>query len=294
VNGRIVPLNTILRSGDQLEIITSKKQTPNPDWEKFAISHKAKTHIRRFVKEEQYKLTEEGKDLWEKKVKKAKLHINDDELTKFLHAKKFDNLQSFYFAVKNETVDPDMIIAELTDTAKPAEQTGAKPEDTSSLFNKFVESARSITSGISIFGAKGNLLYTYAKCCHPIPGDDIVGYVTTGEGIKIHRKDCRNIVSNPRSSETRIVHVTWPEITSADFIAGIRISGNDRSGLLNEVTNAISNFQNTNIRSVTVNTKDSFFEGHFVLYVKDIAHLNQIIDRIKRVKNVTKVERFDE
>ncbi len=294
VNGRIVPLNTILRSGDQLEIITSKKQTPNPDWEKFAISHKAKTHIRRFFKEEQYKLTEEGKEIWEKKLKKAKFHINDDELTKFIHSKKFDNLQLFYLAVRNEEIDPDIIITELTDSTQSSGQSSIKQDDTSSLFNKFVESARSITSGISIFGTKGNLLYTYAKCCHPIPGDEIVGYVTTGEGIKIHRQDCKNILSIPPSSEARIVHVSWPEINNADFIAGIRISGNDRSGLLNDVTNAISNYQNTNIRSVTVNTKDSFFDGHFVLYVKNISHLNQIIDRLKRVKNVTKVERFDE
>ena len=294
VNGRMVPLNTILRSGDQLEIITSKKQTPNSDWEKFAITHKAKTHIRRFIKEEQFKETQSGKETWEKKVKKAKLHINDDDLTKFIHAKKFDNLQSFYLAIQREEVDPDIIIAELTDTSPIPTHDSSKSGDASSIFNKFVQSARSITSGISIFGTKGDLLYTYAKCCHPIPGDDIVGYVTTGEGIKIHRKNCRNIISLPASGENRIVHVSWPDIQNADFIAGVRISGDDRSGLLNDVTNAISNYQNTNIRSVTINTKDSMFDGQFVLYVKNIAHLQQVIERLKKVKNVIKVERFDE
>nr|MBP9212814.1 bifunctional (p)ppGpp synthetase/guanosine-3',5'-bis(diphosphate) 3'-pyrophosphohydrolase [Bacteroidota bacterium] len=139
-----------------------------------------------------------------------------------------------------------------------------------------------------------DMLYTYAKCCSPIPGDDIVGYVTTGEGIKIHRKNCRNVQSMLSNGEERIVRVSWPESNAGDFIAGVKISGKDRSGLLNDVTNAISNFNNTNIRGVTVNTKDSFFDGHFIMYVKDISHLNGIIERLKRVKNISKVERFDE
>lgn len=293
VNGRIVPLNTILRSGDQVEIITSKKQTPNRDWEKFAITHKAKTHIRRYLKEEERKLIEAGKEIWEKKLKKAKLHINDDELTEYVHTRRFDNLQAFYLAVKTEQVDVDVVISELTDKrTKINEQ--AKEDSSLSIFNKFVDTARSITSGISLFGTKGNLLYAYARCCNPIPGDEIVGYVTTGEGIKIHRKNCKNIQTMLNNGEERIVHVEWPEATTSDFIAGIRISGNDRSGLLNDVTNAISNYENTNIRSVNISTKDSLFDGQFVVNVKNTVHLNGIIERLRRVKNVTKVERLDE
>ncbi|MFA6457310.1 MAG: ACT domain-containing protein, partial [Bacteroidota bacterium] len=170
----------------------------------------------------------------------------------------------------------------------------AKEEESSSMFNKFVDTARNLTTGISIFGTKGDMLYTYAKCCNPIPGDDIVGYVTTGEGIKIHRKNCRNVYSMLNNGEERIVRVSWPESSVSDFIAGVRISGNDRNGLLNDVTNAISNYNNTNIRGVTLNTKDALFDGQFILYVKDTAHLNNIIDRLKRIKNITKVERFDE
>jgi len=293
VNGRIVPLNTILRSGDQVEIITSKKQTPNRDWEKFAITHKAKAHIRRYLKEEERKLIEAGKEIWEKKLKKAKLHINDDELTEYVHTKRFDNLQAFYLAIKTEQVDVDVVISELTDKRTPTSEP-VKSDSSVSIFNKFVDTARSITSGISIFGTKGNLLYAYARCCNPIPGDEIVGYVTTGEGIKIHRKNCKNIQALLNNGEERIVHVEWPEATTSDFIAGIRISGNDRSGLLNDVTSAISNYENTNIRSVNISTKDSLFDGQFVVNVKNTAHLNGIIERLRKIKNVTKVERMDE
>ena len=238
-------------------------------------------------------MTAEGKEIWEKKAKKSKLHINDDELTKFIHTKRFDNLQSFFLAIKKEEIDIDVVLAELTDT-KQRPEVEVKTDETTSIFNKFVDTARSFTSGISIFGTKGDMLYSYAKCCSPIPGDEIVGYVTTGEGIKIHRKNCRNVQSMLNNSEERIVRVSWPEANAGDFIAGVRISGNDRSGLLNDVTNAVSNFNNTNIRGVTINTKDSLFDGQFVMYVKDIAHLNGIIERLKRIKSITKVERFDE
>lgn len=293
VNGRIVPLNTILRSGDQVEIITSKKQKPNRDWDKFAITHKAKAHIRRYFKEEERRLSEQGREVWDKKARKAKLHINDDELTKFVHTKRFDNLTAFFLAIQMEQIDVDIVIAEIMDAGKTAlpEQ---RPEETGSLFNKFVDTARSITSGISIFGTKGDLLYNYAKCCNPIPGDDIIGYVTTGEGIKIHRRSCRNMQSMLNNGEERIVHVEWPDATSSDYIAGIRISGEDRKGLLTEVTDAISNFDNTNIRSVNISTKDTMFDGQFVVYVRNIEHLNGIIERLRRVRSVTKVDRFDE
>ena len=127
-----------------------------------------------------------------------------------------------------------------------------------------------------------------------MPGDEIIGYVTTGEGIKIHRKNCRNIQSMLSNGEERIVHVEWPESTTGDFIAGVRISGEDRKSLLNDVTEAISNYDNTNIRSVNISTKDSMFDGQFVVYVRNVEHLNGIIDRLRRIKSITKVERFDE
>jgi RelA/SpoT family (p)ppGpp synthetase len=293
VNGRIVPLNTILRSGDQVEIITSKKQKPNRDWDKFAITHKAKSHIRRYFKEEERQLIDLGRELWEKKTKKVKLHINDDDLMKYVHTKKFDNLQAFYLAIQLEQIDIDIVLSELSDTNKGSAP-DQRSDDASSIFNKFVESARSITSGISIFGTKGDLLYNYAKCCSPVPGDEIIGYVTTGEGIKIHRKNCRNIQSMLSNGEERIVHVEWPESTTGDFIAGVRIAGEDRKSLLNDVTDAISNYDNTNIRSVNISTKDAMFDGQFVVYVRNVEHLNGIIERLRKIKNISKVERFDE
>ena len=296
VNGRIVPLNTILQSGDQVEIITSKKQTPNADWEKFAVTHKAKSAVRHWIKEEERKHIEEGKELWDKKIKKAKLHINDDELTKFVHLQRINNTQDFYLGITTQTVDPDAMIGLLIEkTKRPAAEQEQKGENgASQLFTRFVKSARSITSGISLFGTHDNFMHNYAKCCNPIPGDEIVGFITTGEGLKIHRKDCRNVASMRLNDEERIVEVSWPPTDDVDFIVGVKLSGQDRSGLLNEITHAISTYNNTNIRSVNIATKDSLFDGQFILYVKNTEHLTGIVERLKRLKGITKVERFEE
>ena len=296
VNGRIVPLNTILQSGDQVEIITSKKQTPNADWEKFVVTHKAKSAIRHWVKEEERKHVEAGKELWDKKVKKAKLHINEDELTKFVHLQKINNTQEFYLGISNEEINVDVMVGMLLERSRrPASDQEQKGEnDGPTLFNKFVKSARSITSGISLFGSNDNFMHNYAKCCNPIPGDEIVGFITTGEGLKIHRKNCRNVASMRLNDQERIVEVSWPPTGEVDFIAGVRLSGEDRAGLLNEITHAISTYNTTNIRSVNIATKDSLFDGQFILYVKNTEHLSGIVERLKRLKGVTKVERFED
>jgi guanosine-3',5'-bis(diphosphate) 3'-pyrophosphohydrolase len=294
VNGRIVPLSTILRSGDQVEIITSKKQTPNADWEKFVVTHKAKSHIRRWIKEEMRKHVDEGKELWERRIKKAKLHINEDDLLKFLHQQRINTTQTFYLQLNQQALDPDTMIELLVERTKHPGSEEAKEELPPTLFKKFVSTARSMTSGISLFGSSDNFMHHYAKCCNPIPGDDIVGFVTRGEGIKIHRRNCRNVLAMRLNDEERLVEVSWPAASEADFIAGVRISGDDRTGLLNDITHTISTYNNTNIRSVNVTTKDSMFEGQFILYVKNTEHLNDIIDKLKKIKGIVRVERFEE
>lgn len=292
VNGRIVPLNAVLRSGDQVEIITSKNQTPNPDWEQFAITHKAKSHIRRFIREESRKRSDEGKDIWEKKVKRRKININNEELDKFVHALKFNDVQDFYLAIVNQKIDVDTALEQYAIRTKhPTADTVTQIVD-DSLFDKFINTARDITSGISILGMNDNFMHQYAKCCNPIPGDDIIGFVTTGEGIKIHRKDCKNVVSLRLIESARMVDVSWPPTNGADFITGIHIGGEDRPGLLNDITHVISTYQNTNIRSVNMDSKGSLFDGKVILFVKDTDHLARIIEKLKRIPGVESVERF--
>jgi (p)ppGpp synthase/HD superfamily hydrolase len=294
VNGRIVPLNTLLRSGDQVEIISSKNQTPNPDWEQFVATHKAKAHIRKFIREESRKKADEGRELWEKKLKRRKVQLDQVEFEKFIRTLKYSDVQDFYLALADQTAEADTVLEQYLVRNRKGEGAAqaSEAEEPGSLFAKFVNTARDIASGISVLGMNDNFMHQYAKCCNPIPGDLIVGFVTTGEGIKIHRKDCRNVVSLRLAESARIVEVGWPPANEADFIAGVHVSGEDRPGLLNDVTHAISTIMNTNIRSVNMDSKGAYFDGQVILYVKDIDHLAKIIEKLRRVPGVTLVERF--
>jgi len=294
VNGRIVPLNSLLRSGDQVEIIASKNQSPNPDWDKFVVTHKAKSHIRRWIREELRKKTDAGRDLWEKRLKRHKLRLDEDELTRLVHAARIENVQAFLVRIADGQINPDVFIEQFITQPKAATSTESarEAEEPQSLFRKFISTAREATSGISILGTTDNFMHQYAKCCNPIPGDDIIGFVTIGEGIKIHRKDCKNVVSKRMAESERIVEVSWPPANGADFIAALRLFGKDRPGLLSDVTHAISTYQNTNIRSVNIDSRGSMFEGQIILYVKNTDHLSRVMEKIRKVEGILEVERF--
>ncbi len=296
VNGRIVPLSTVLQSGDQIEIITSKNQTPNLDWEQFVVTHKAKSHIRRWRNEEERKEIVYGKDLWQKKIKKLKLHINDDELLKQVQALKYNNLQQFYHDLAKNPELVDEHAEWIVDRMKHPK--GVEPQESEelpeNLFSRFVKSARDKLGGISIYGKEDNFLHTYAKCCNPIPGDEIIGYVTTGSGIKIHRKNCKNVSQLYLRNEDRIVDAEWPTTNNQKFVVGVKIKGDDRPGLITDISQSIFNLKQTNIRSVNIDSKDKIFEGVVILEVEDLDHLNALIEKVRKVRNVKSVQRFEE
>lgn len=296
VNGRIVPLSTVLQSGDQIEIITSKNQTPNVDWEQFVVTHKAKSHIRRWKNEEERKTIAHGKDLWQKKLKKIKLHLNEDDLLKHVQALKYHNLQQFYLDLTNnaELIDEhaEWMYDRIKHTQSPDQDD--KHEIPENLFNRFVKSARDTLDGILVSGKEDSLMHTYAKCCNPIPGDPITGYITTGSGIKIHRKDCKNVAQLYLRNEDRIIQVDWPATGSKRFVVGLKITGDDRPGLITEITQSIFNLKQTNIRSVNIDSNEREFEGVVILEVHDLDHLNALIEKLKKVRSVKSVQRFEE
>jgi (p)ppGpp synthase/HD superfamily hydrolase len=294
VNGRIVPLDTKLKSGDQVEVLTSKNQVPNPDWEKSVVTHKAKSHVRRWIKEEQRKVIEEGRELWEKRLKKSKLSINEDDLGRFVRERKIDGTMALYLGIRGGTIDPDDLIAQYQEEQKHPSSSGQEEPRIDGLFNRFISTARGVTAGIVLNGSKDNFLHNYAKCCQPLPGDDVVGFVTIGEGIKIHRRTCHNLQTMRVTAPDRIVEVHLPAENGTMFVAGVRVSGDDRPGMLNDLTHAISTYQNTNIRSVTIDSEDGHFDGTFIVNVEHTDHLSRIVEKIRRVPGIKRAERFEE
>jgi RelA/SpoT family (p)ppGpp synthetase len=285
VNGKIVPLDTKLHSGDQVEIITSKNQHPNKSWLQFVQTHKAKSNIRKYINKEEEKIIESGKEIWERKIKKLKLSFTTDEISKLARKLKFDNQRSFFKAIAHDKVNIEEILNPTTEIAE---------KQSSDLdFDKFIDIARHTVGGVVVEGEQKGLALSYAKCCNPIPGDPVIGFVTIGEGIKVHRKDCSNIITMARTNESRVVPVTWPKNNGAFFVAGIIIKGEDMPGLLKDISNSITTFQNTNIKSANISTHESLFKGTITVYVTDLEHLNKLIERLRKIKGIYSVERFD-
>lgn len=286
VDGKIVPLDTELHSGDQVEIITSKNQHPNKNWLKFVKTHKARNEIRKWLNKEEQEIIDKGKEIWEKKIKKFKLSFNADELLRLAHLNKYDNLRQFFKAIAQGLINVDDVI-----TANKEREEKEKQKELQ--FDKFANGARSDIGGILVDGKKSGILYTYAKCCNPIPGDPVIGYITVGEGIKIHRKNCVNLLNLSVADSSKLVNVQWPETEDNLFVAGLTIRGEDRPGILNDISHTIVTYRNTNIKSININTTDSTFEGSVTLYVQNLEHLNRIIERLKKVQGIFSVERFE-
>ncbi|MGA8265842.1 MAG: bifunctional (p)ppGpp synthetase/guanosine-3',5'-bis(diphosphate) 3'-pyrophosphohydrolase [Ignavibacteriaceae bacterium] len=287
VNGKIVPLDTILHSGDQVEIITSKNQHPNKNWAKFVTTHKAKSAIRKWINKEDEEIVETGKDLWEKKTKKMKLSFSQGDTEKIALNLKFESSKHFFRSIAQGKINLDDVLTATREQEKKAK------EGHVIAFDNFADTARHDIGGVLIEGKESTILYSYAKCCNPIPGDPVVGYITVGEGIRIHRRNCSTLLNISEKENSKLIPVQWPENDSSLFVAGLTVSGDDTPGILNEISHAIVSYQNTNIKSININTNNSAFEGSVTLYVHNIEHLTRIIDRLKKLKGIYSVERFE-
>jgi RelA/SpoT family (p)ppGpp synthetase len=287
VNGKIVPLDTILHSGDQVEIITSKNQHPNKNWLKFVTTHKAQSHVKKYLNKEEEIVISRGKELFEKKTKKLKLEFDQNELMKLVASLRYDNVRNFYKSVSLGKVNLDEVLNLEKDKIK-------KEQVSTFEYKDFLETARNDVPGILFEGDATKMLYSYAKCCNPIPGDPVIGYITIGEGIKIHRKNCNNLIHLSQKDPSKLVPIHWPENEESLFVAGLTIMGEDSPGILNDISHAIVSYQNTNIKSININTQNSTFEGSVTLYVHNLEHLSRIIDRLKKIKAVYSVVRFEQ
>jgi GTP diphosphokinase / guanosine-3',5'-bis(diphosphate) 3'-diphosphatase len=286
VNGRIVPLDTPLHSGDQVEIITSKNQHPNKNWLKFVKTHKARSAIRKWMNNEDDKIVQNGKEIWEKKLKKLKLSFSSSDVSKLARNLKFENNRQFYTAIAQGEVN-------LDEALMPQKELVEEEQSNVLGFEKFANIARQDAGSILVDGSTEKLMYAFAKCCNPIPGDPIIGFITIGEGIKIHRKTCNNLINLSSADPSKLIPVQWPKTEVSTFVAGVSMRGDDTPGILNDIAHTIVSYQNTNIKSININTNDSTFEGNVTVYVNNLEHLNRLIDRLKKIHGIYLVERFE-
>ncbi|MCZ7558032.1 MAG: bifunctional (p)ppGpp synthetase/guanosine-3',5'-bis(diphosphate) 3'-pyrophosphohydrolase [Bacteroidia bacterium] len=298
VNGRIVPLSRKLHSGDQVEVITSRSQCISADWEQSVVTHKAKVAIRRFVNEQTKQVLQKGREKWERKAKKLKLPLDETPLLKAARILKYPGLSRMLVALAKDEITVDEIAEACLAAEEKEPETILPVRDQQQVFDEFADAARS-EQGVMIQGEISNIEFDFARCCSPLPGDDIIGFVTLGHGIKIHRRSCKNIqrlmhADDASPMRERLIDISWPENADLHYLGGIKVTGEDRPGILNEIALAVTSYQNTNIRSVNIETDKSFFYGSILVTVRSLDHLERLIERLKRVKGIASAERYVE
>jgi GTP pyrophosphokinase len=293
VNHKLVPIGHILRSGDQVEIITSSKQKPKAEWLKMVVTTKAKSKIKDSLKEEKRAIAEEGKSILKKKLDGMDVPLNQsnlDEITAFY--KLNSSLDLFYdIAIKKidlrELKDFHVLGDKITApkiTKPPVEE---KQETTSKKDNKK-------DNELIIFGESSDkIMYTLANCCKPIPGDDVFGFITQGEGLKIHRTNCPNAARLLSNYGHRVVKTKWVKNKEISFLTGIKIIGLDDVGVINKITNLISGTLKININALTIEAKEGLFEGNVKVYVHDKDELDELVTELQDLPGIERVERYD-
>lgn len=289
VNHKLVPLSHELKSGDQVEILTSAKQTPKQEWLNYVVTAKAKSKIKAALKEEKRKIAEKGCELLQKRFRNLKLSFTPENVNKIITIFKLPNAQELYYRLAVGNIK----LSEIKDFRKNKTKLFHETQKENISLEQLVSNVRGKTDLLVIGDNMDKIDYKLAPCCHPIPGDDVFGFITVNEGIKIHRVNCPNATKMLANYAYRVVKAKWMNRELLSFLAGIRVTGTDRLGVVNNITKVISNEHNINMRSISFDSNDGIFEGKIMLFVHDTKHLTELMEKLKKVAGVQSVSRFD-
>jgi GTP pyrophosphokinase len=291
VNHKLVPISHVLQNGDQVEIITSSKQTPKEDWLNIVVTAKAKSKIKSSLKEEKRRIAEDGKEILERKLKSIKVNYNTDNLNKLTLHFKLPSTQDLFYNVAKGLIDikdlREYILSEKSSDKAPNSRFDDHMDGLVKKINRRDQETLLIGDDLQ------KIDYTLSPCCNPIPGDDVFGFVTINDGIKIHRTNCPNAAKLMANYAYRVVKAKWTSQKELAFLTGIKIIGLDDVGLVNRITSVISQEFNVNIRSITISSNEGIFEGSIMVYVKDTEQLENLIRTLKKIRGITTITRFD-
>ena len=301
VGGILVPISYVLNNGDQIEIITSNKQKPTEDWLRVVRTSKARARIKDFLKEDNKRYETDGRQLTEKKLKVLGIELTAEVVNQLRAFFECKTASDFFYKIGKGYIHLDELKRfkrdkeakerkAVTTIIPPLEGVDGK------AFTKILKKLhgdRADSDTLLIGDDMDKIDYKLAQCCNPIAGDDVFGFVTINEGIKIHRTTCPNAAELMSKHGNRIIKAKWESNKDEAFLAGLYISGTDRVGLINDVTRIISNELHINMRGLTIDTKDGVFNGDIRLYVQDTRHLDILISKLEQVEGVYNVQRFD-
>ncbi|ODS86608.1 MAG: RelA/SpoT family protein [Chryseobacterium sp. SCN 40-13] len=294
VNGKLVPLNHVLNSGDQVEIITSPNQKPSPNWLDYVTTSRARNKIKNVLNESTKKIAEDGKELLTRKLRHLKIALNESSINELVNYFKLQTSLDLFYRVGAGLIDNQ----QLKDFA------AQKNNTLINFFKNKIKRSPNVPSeqihrneiiknyDLLVFGKEQDKLdYKLSTCCNPIPGDDVFGFITINEGIKVHRKDCPNAISLQSNFAYRIIPAKWIDSSQEEFKAVIKITGMDTLGLTNELTKVISNQMHVNIQSIALSGEAGIFNGQVTVVVQNNTILKKLIDNIKKIDGIEKVTR---
>ncbi len=292
VNGKLVPLSHELKSGDQVDIITSEKSKPTNNWLDFANTARARSKIKSSLKDEKKLIAEDGKAILTRKLKAQKIPFNDKTIAQLVKYFKLKTSLDLFYRVGIGTID----------NTKLKEFAASRSNAFVSFFKNKIRKPsvpqdidrEEITHNYDqlVFGAEEEKLeYKLANCCNPIPGDPVFGFITVNEGIKVHKKDCPNAIQLQSNYAYRIIQAKWIDSSQQEFSAVIKLNGLDNLGLVSEVTKEISNNLHVDMRKISFESHDSVFQGKITVVVKNKSILKKLMDRLKKINGIDKVTR---
>ncbi len=294
VNHKLVPISHKLRSGDQIEIITSNKQKPTEDWLNNVVTAKAKNSIKDALREEKKTIAEEGKYTLQRKLEAIGAVYNPFNIDQVMNYYKLNSQLDLLYKIATKNIDLKelklfQVVGDKIEAPKPLVAPTEVVHD-----HHTPKPVSKKDSELIIFGESSDQIkYTLAKCCNPIPGDDVFGFVSTGKGLIIHRTTCPNATQLLANYGHRVVKTKWAKNKEISFLTGLSIIGLDDVGVVNKITNIISGELKINIAALTIESKEGLFEGTIKVYVHDKDELEALVDRIKSLNGIQQVNRFD-
>jgi len=292
VNGKLVPLSHTLKSGDQVEIITSENVKPNVNWLSFVETSKAKSKIKSSINEEKKRISLDGKEILERKLRQLKIKLDDKVSGQMMKFFKINASNDLFYRIGTGSIDNKQIKNFANDYNSYIGFFKRRIGSNSNKVDKISESANFIKFDKLVFGKEKEMLkYSIASCCNPIPGDKVFGFISVKDGIKVHKQDCPNSISLRSNYAYRIISANWIDSENHEFNAQIQLSGIDDIGLINNITSLISNSMNVNMNRISFETNDGTFSGFVSVEVKNKVILNKLLKKLASIDGIEKVSR---
>lgn len=294
VNGKLVPLSHVLKSGDQVEIMTSESAKPNANWLDYATTARARSKIKSSLKEETKIIAEDGKEILRRKLKQLKITLNEKSVNELVNYFKLKTSLDLFYRIGIGTIDNKMLkefaasrsnalVSFIKDTIRRKQVVTKEDIEREEITSKY---------DMLVFGKEEEKLdYKLANCCNPIPGDSVFGFITINDGIKVHKKNCPNALSLQSNYAYRIISAKWIDSSQQEFTAVIKLNGLDNLGLVSEITRVISENMNVNIKNINFETDSGMFSGKITVVISNNTLVNKLVERLKKINGIDKVKR---